>query len=126
MVDDIKQLVGIALLMMFVQVGFAGSRPNVIIMLADDLGWADVGYHSGDIETPSLVENIYFRNSLITDKPVYLYDRDKRSFIALNYMKKRNSIQLYSNILNDLLPGDLFIEHSIKTSESLINSTSFL
>ena len=54
MVDDIKQLVGIALLMMFVQVGFAGSQPNVIIMLADDLGWADVGYHSGDIETPSL------------------------------------------------------------------------
>ena len=54
MVNDIKQLVGIALLMMFVQVGFAGSQPNVIIMLADDLGWADVGYHSGDIETPSL------------------------------------------------------------------------
>ena len=54
MVDDIKQLVGIALLMMFVQVGFAGSQPNVIVMLADDLGWADVGYHSGDIETPSL------------------------------------------------------------------------
>ena len=74
-----------------------------------------------DIEAPSLVESIYFRNSLITDKSVYLYDRDKRSFIALNYMKKSNPIQLYSNILNDLLPGDLFIEHSIKTSESLIN-----
>ena len=36
-------------------------------------------------------------------------------------MKKSNPIQLYSNILDDLLPGDLFIEHSIKTSESLIN-----
>ena len=28
--------------------------PNVIVMLADDLGWADVGFHGGDIETPSL------------------------------------------------------------------------
>ena len=32
----------------------AADRPNVIIMLADDLGWADVGFHGGDIETPNL------------------------------------------------------------------------
>ena len=30
------------------------DRPNVIVMVADDLGWNDVGYHGGDIETPSL------------------------------------------------------------------------
>jgi arylsulfatase A-like enzyme len=30
------------------------SRPNVIILLADDLGWADVGYHGSDIETPAI------------------------------------------------------------------------
>ena len=30
------------------------DQPNVIIMVADDLGWNDVGYHGGDIETPSL------------------------------------------------------------------------
>ena len=28
--------------------------PNVIIMLADDLGWSDVGYHGSDIHTPSI------------------------------------------------------------------------
>ena len=32
----------------------AAERPNVIVMLADDLGWADVGFHGGDIDTPSL------------------------------------------------------------------------
>ncbi len=32
----------------------ASGRPNVIIMLADDLGWSDVGFHGGDIDTPSL------------------------------------------------------------------------
>ncbi len=33
----------------------AGARPNVVIFLADDLGWSDVGYHGEEvIETPSL------------------------------------------------------------------------
>lgn len=34
----------------------AESRPNVIVIVivADDLGWNDVGFHGGDIDTPSL------------------------------------------------------------------------
>ena len=33
----------------------AAARPNVVIFLADDLGWADVGFHGGtQIDTPSL------------------------------------------------------------------------
>ena len=32
----------------------ADGRPNVIVIVADDLGWNDVGYHGGDIDTPSL------------------------------------------------------------------------
>ena len=39
--------------MLCAQLSFA-EKPNVIIMVADDLGWADVGYHGGDIDTPSL------------------------------------------------------------------------
>ena len=32
----------------------AVARPNVIVIVADDLGWADVGFHGGNIDTPSL------------------------------------------------------------------------
>lgn len=32
----------------------AAQRPNIIIMVADDIGWSDVGFHGGEIETPSL------------------------------------------------------------------------
>lgn len=32
----------------------ADKRPNIVIIVADDLGWADVGYHGSKIRTPHL------------------------------------------------------------------------
>ncbi len=33
---------------------FSGTRPNVVVILADDMGYSDVGAYGGEIQTPNL------------------------------------------------------------------------
>jgi len=43
-----------AVLTVLTTCAFAGEKPNVVILVADDLGWADVSFHGTEIKTPNL------------------------------------------------------------------------
>ena len=44
----------------------APTAPNVVILLADDLGWNNVGYHDGNIATPRIDQ--FAAESLVLDR----------------------------------------------------------
>ncbi|TXT34807.1 MAG: arylsulfatase, partial [Planctomycetota bacterium] len=50
-----KLLVGVAIVLFSAALSAAEpSRPNVVVILADDLGFSDLGCYGGEIETPVL------------------------------------------------------------------------
>lgn len=47
-------LVAVGLGLFFAPVHAVDARPNILFILADDLGWGDVGFHGAKIRTPVL------------------------------------------------------------------------
>ena len=45
---------GLAALACLVIVAEAAARPNIVLIIADDMGWGDVGYNGSEIRTPNL------------------------------------------------------------------------
>ena len=54
MIKPYRQLATALLSMLVCSQAVSTVPPNIIVIVADDLGWNDVGFHGGDIDTPSL------------------------------------------------------------------------
>jgi len=44
----------LVILSLFVTTAWAQDRPDIIIIMADDMGWSDIGCYGGEIRTPNL------------------------------------------------------------------------
>ena len=57
----------------------AAAKPNVVVIVADDLGWKDVGYHESPIPTPNL--DALCRAGIELDRHCFdrsaIFDRDR-------------------------------------------------
>ena len=51
-----KQILLVPLIVPSVSIAhcFAQTRPNVVLIVADDMGWNDVSYHGSEIKTPTI------------------------------------------------------------------------
>ena len=68
---NIKSILFVINCLFFVQMGLAQKQPNIIVVLTDDQGWADVGFNGAtDIPTPNLdriaSEGVIFSNGYVS------------------------------------------------------------
>ena len=50
----VRRIYPVILGLALVSTAWAAKRPNIIIAMADDMGWSDIGCYGGEIRTPRL------------------------------------------------------------------------
>ena len=45
-------MISVLYVLLLVGGSIAGKAPNVVFIIADDLGWNDVGYHGSELKSP--------------------------------------------------------------------------
>ncbi len=95
------------------------SRPHIIFIMADDMGWGDVGYHGSEIMTPSIdtmaregikLERYYTQSCCTPSRSVLMTGRHE---VGLNWDAIDNI--LYNNISKAIC----FHLESLRKNESI-------
>ena len=82
----------------------ATNNPNIILIVADDLGWNDVGYHGSEIKTPNLdklaqsairLERFYVKNICTPTRAALMTGRHPFRFgMSTNVIRPWNKVGL--------------------------------
>jgi arylsulfatase A-like enzyme len=125
---------GIALAaLLAVACGEAPRRPHILFLLADDLGWGDVGYHGSEIRTPNIdrlaaegvrLEQFYTmqsctpaRAALLTGRYPFRYGREggvvgKRSTDGLSVQERTLAEALRAAGYRTVISGKWHLGHA--------------
>jgi arylsulfatase A-like enzyme len=87
----------------------SAAPPNVLILIADDLGWRDVGYHGSDVRTPNLdrlaregvrLERHYVCPTCSPTRAGLLTSRNPSRFGILGPIDMRSEVRLPPDVPN--------------------------
>ena len=73
----------------------AAERPNIVYLLADDLGWNDVGFHGGSVRTPNL-DRLAARGAVLNALYAQPYSTQTRAALLTGRYPMRYGLQTLS------------------------------
>ena len=76
-------LPSLVLLLAVVSCSYSQQAPNVVFIIADDMGWNDIGYHGSELKTPVSL-NLTTTSTLLLFKDVN--DYVNALFLKLKYV----------------------------------------
>lgn len=91
----------------------ADAKPNLVVMVADDMGWGDVGYHGSEIQTPNIDRLV--AEGVVMDR-FYAFPICSPTRVALMTGRSPNRMGIGSPIGSAQVPEPPLDEHFLPQS----------
>ena len=73
---------------------FRGSKPNVIIMLADDYGWGDVGHNNPEVKETVAIDSLANSGMMFKDMHTFPLCTPSRAQLLTGRMAPRTGVTM--------------------------------